>query len=181
MTSHPVRAFIALGSNLSDPQAQVAHAFTELDALPDTRLIAHSSLYRSAPWGYADQPDFINAAAEIETRLGARRLLEMLLEIEHRCGRVREFLNAPRVLDLDLLLYNGLIHHEHGLTLPHPRMHERAFVLLPLTEIAPGCVIPGHGRAEECLARCSAQELERLPQSGTAPSLFAAACLQAAG
>jgi 2-amino-4-hydroxy-6-hydroxymethyldihydropteridine diphosphokinase len=164
MPTRPIRAFVALGSNLSDPEAQVNQAFNELDALPATRLIAHSSLYRSAPWGYSEQPDFINAVAEIETRLEPRRLLEMLLDIEHRFGRVREFLNAPRVLDLDLLLYNGLIHHEHGLTLPHPRMHERAFVLLPLTEIAPGCVIPGHGRATDHLAACAGQELQRLPQ-----------------
>jgi 2-amino-4-hydroxy-6-hydroxymethyldihydropteridine diphosphokinase len=165
MHSHSIRAFIALGSNLSNPEAQVAHAFGELDALPGTQLVKCSSLYRSAPWGYSDQPDFINAVAEIETHLEPRRLLEMLLDIEHRFGRVREFLNAPRVLDLDLLLYNGLIHHEHGLTLPHPRMHERAFVLLPLTEIAPECLIPGQGRAVDHLAACAGQQLERLPQT----------------
>lgn len=177
MHTHPVRAFVALGSNLDDPAAQVSHAFGELGALPGTRLIAHSSLYRSAPWGYADQPDFINAVAEIETRLDPRQLLEMLLEIEHRRGRVREFLNAPRVLDLDLLMYNGLIHHEHGLTLPHPRMHERAFVLQPLTEIAPDCVIPGLGRAADHLAACAGQALERQPQSRApaAPRLQASA------
>jgi len=168
----PVRAFVALGSNLSDPETQVNRAFNELDALPSTRLIAHSSLYRSAPWGYSDQPDFINAVAEIETRLEPRQLLEMLLDIEHRFGRVREFLNAPRVLDLDLLLYNGLIHHEHGLTLPHPRMHERAFVLLPLTEIAPGCIIPGHGRAADYLAACAGQELQRLPQTRSSAAIL---------
>lgn len=162
---HSVRAFVALGSNLSDPEHQVGMAFEELDTLPSTRLIAQSSLYRSAPWGYSDQPDFVNAVAEIETRLEPRHLLEMLLDIEHRFGRVREFLNAPRVLDLDLLLYNGLIHHEHGLTLPHPRMHERAFVLLPLTEIAPDCIIPGHGQAINHLAACVGQELQRLPHT----------------
>jgi 2-amino-4-hydroxy-6-hydroxymethyldihydropteridine diphosphokinase len=180
MISRPIRAFIALGSNLADPADQVSHAFGELDALPGTRLIARSSLYRSAPWGYSDQPDFINAVAEIETLLAPRILLEMLLDIEHQRGRVREFLNAPRVLDLDLLLYDGLIHHEHGLTLPHPRMHERAFVLMPLTEIAPGCVIPGHGTALECLASCTGQALERLPQS-QASTASSALQLQAAG
>ncbi len=176
----PIRAFIALGSNLDDPAAQVGHAFGELDVLPETRLVSHSSLYRSAPWGYSDQPDFVNAVAEIETRLAPRALLEMLLDIEHRRGRVREFLNAPRVLDLDLLLYDGLIHHEHGLTLPHPRMHERAFVLMPLTEIAPGCVIPGQGSALECLVQCSGQTLERLPESQPRPAL-PAQLLRAAG
>ncbi|MDP1898653.1 MAG: 2-amino-4-hydroxy-6-hydroxymethyldihydropteridine diphosphokinase [Sulfurimicrobium sp.] len=180
MPTRPIRAFIALGSNLDDPAAQVSHAFSELDALPETSLAAHSSLYRSAPWGYSDQPDFVNAVAEIETRLEPRILLEMLLDIEHRRGRVREFLNAPRVLDLDLLLYDGLIHHEHGLTLPHPRMHERAFVLMPLTEIAPACAIPGHGTALECLAQCGGQAPERLPeiQPRSTPS---APLLQAAG
>lgn len=177
MPNNPIRAFVALGSNLSDPEAQVNRAFNELDKLPSTRLIAHSSLYRSAPWGYSDQPDFINAVAEIETHLAPRQLLEMLLDIEHRFGRVREFLNAPRVLDLDLLLYNGLIHHEHGLTLPHPRMHERAFVLLPLTEIAPDCVIPGHGRAADHLAACAGQDLQRLPNTRSS----AGTLLQAAG
>lgn len=165
MPSSLIRAFIALGSNLDEPVVQVSHAFGELAALPGTRLIAHSSLYRSAPWGYSDQPDFINAVAEIETRLEPRILLEMLLDIEHQRGRIREFLNAPRVLDLDLLLYDGLVFHEHGLTLPHPRMHERAFVLMPLTEIAPDCIIPGHGSALACLDRCADQSLERLPQS----------------
>lgn len=172
----PIRAFVALGSNLSDPAIQVEQAFGELDKLPATRLIRQSSLYRSAPWGYADQPDFINAVAEIETHLAPRQLLEMLLDIEHRFGREREFLNAPRVLDLDLLLYNGLIHHEHGLTLPHPRMHERAFVLRPLTEIAPECIIPGHGRASDHLAACAGQELQRLlPNRAGAETLLQAA------
>lgn len=180
MLSCPVRSFIALGSNLDDPAAQVSHAFGELNKLPDTRLIAHSSLYRSAPWGYSDQPDFINAVAEIETRLAPRILLEMLLEIEHQRGRVREFLNAPRVLDLDLLLYDGLIHHEHGLTLPHPRMHERAFVLLPLTEIAPSCIIPGHGASLDCLAQCAGPLPERVMTSQPRPAPSALQ-LQAAG
>lgn len=181
MHSHSIRAFIALGSNLSNPEAQITHAFSELDALPGTRLIKHSSLYRSAPWGYSDQPDFVNAVAEIESRLEPRRLLEMLLDIENQRGRVREFLNAPRVLDLDLLLYDGLIHHEHGLTLPHPRMHERAFVLLPLTEIAPDCVIPGQGRAADFLPACSGQKLARIAHNHAAFISPSPACLLAAG
>jgi 2-amino-4-hydroxy-6-hydroxymethyldihydropteridine diphosphokinase len=158
----PHRAFIALGSNLSDPATQVRRAFGALGALPESRLVAHSSLYRTAPVGYADQPDFINAVALIETRLSARDLLQALLDIEHRFGRVREFRNAPRILDLDLLIYDDLIHHEHGLTVPHPRMHERAFVLAPLVEIAPDCIIPGQGLARDWLTRCMDQGVQRV-------------------
>lgn len=160
--SHFIRAFVALGSNLDDPARQVKEAFGELDNLHETRLLSRSSLYSSAPWGYQNQPDFVNAVAQIDTRLTPRQLLENLLEIEHRRGRVREFPNSPRVLDLDLLIYDGLIYHEHGLTLPHPRMHERAFVLLPLLEIDPECRIPGLGKAADYLASCAGQSLHRL-------------------
>jgi 2-amino-4-hydroxy-6-hydroxymethyldihydropteridine diphosphokinase len=158
----PHRAFIALGSNLADPALQVRRAFDALGAVPDSRLVAHSSLYRTAPVGYADQPDFINAVALIETGLPPRELLQALLDIEHAFGRVREFRNAPRVLDLDLLIYDDLIHHEHGLTVPHPRMHERAFVLAPLVEIVPDCIIPGRGPARDWLARCLDQGVRRI-------------------
>jgi 2-amino-4-hydroxy-6-hydroxymethyldihydropteridine diphosphokinase len=156
------RAFIGLGSNLSDPGAQILKACAELGNLSQTRLLSCSSLYRSAPVGYADQPDFINAVAEIETGLEPLQLLQALLDLEHRHGRVREFRNAPRILDLDILLYGDLTCHEHGLTLPHPRMHERAFVLQPLQEIAPECIIAGQGRVGECLERCVDQRVERL-------------------
>ena len=147
----PETAFIALGSNLKNPAAQVRAGFVALATLPATKLTAQSSLYRSAPIGYADQPDFINAVAAIETTLAPRALLDALLAIERSHGRVRDFLNAPRTLDLDVLLYGDLQLHEHGLTIPHPRMHERAFVLLPLAEIAPQCVIPGRGAVTELL------------------------------
>ena len=156
------RAFIGLGSNLADPRGQIMKAFSELGKLPRTRLLARSSLYRSAPVGYAEQPDFINAVAEIETGLAPHELLAALLDMEHRHGRVREFRNAPRILDLDILLYNDLACHEHGLTLPHPRMHERAFVLRPLHEIAPSCIIGAYGQVGECLERCIGQQVERL-------------------
>ena len=156
------RAFIGLGSNLADPGAQILKAFDELGKLPQTRLLSRSSLYRSAPVGYAEQPDFINAVAEIETSLAPNQLLDALLDMEHRHGRVREFRNAPRILDLDILLYGDLVFHEHGLTLPHPRMHERAFVLRPLHEIAPSCIIGSHGGVVECLERCTDQRVERV-------------------
>ena len=155
-------AFVGLGSNLAEPLLQVAHAIAALNQLPHTRVMKRSSMYRSAPVGYLDQPDFINAVVQVETGLTPRGLLEALLALELECGRTREFLNAPRTLDLDVLMYDDLIHHEHGLTLPHPQMHLRAFVLQPLLEIAPDCVIPGVGRADEASQRCAAQSLERL-------------------
>jgi 2-amino-4-hydroxy-6-hydroxymethyldihydropteridine diphosphokinase len=156
------KAFIGLGSNLSDPVAQVSQALDALSALPKTRLLRKSSLYRSAPVGYLDQPDFINAVAQVETGLAPHALLDALLELEQECGRTREFRNAPRTLDLDVLLYDDLVHHEHGLTIPHPQMHLRAFVLQPLLEIAPDCVIPGVGAAAEAARHCEGQTLERI-------------------
>ncbi len=155
-------AYIGLGSNLVEPVAQVNHALAVLDALPQTRLLKHSSLYRSAPVGYLDQPDFINAVAQIETGLAPLALLEALLALELECGRTREFKDAPRTLDLDVLLYDDLQHHEHGLTVPHPQMHKRAFVLLPLLEISPDCIIPGVGAAADAMRACTGQDLERL-------------------
>ncbi len=154
-------AFIGLGSNLEDPVLQVRRAFGELALLSASRLLQCSSLYRSEPLGQLDQPDFINAVAQIETMLAPNDLLDALLAIEQRHGRVRTSLNASRTLDLDVLLYGDLQYHEHSLILPHPRMHQRAFVLQPLLEIAPDCLVPGHGAAAELLAECTGQRLER--------------------
>ena len=155
-------AFIALGSNLDDPAAQVNSAMTALEALPLTRVLKCSSLYRSAPVGYLDQPDFINAVVQVETGLAPHALLDAMLALEQARGRTREFANAPRTLDLDLLLYDDRVLHEHGLTLPHPQMHRRAFVLQPLLEIAPECVIPCVGSAADAAKRCIDQQLEKL-------------------
>lgn len=155
-------AFVALGSNLDDPESKVREAIAALAALPQTRLLAASSLYRSAPVGHADQPDFVNAVAQLATVVAPQDLLAALLAIEHDFGRERTFRNAPRTLDLDLLLYGELCINEPGLTVPHPRMQQRAFVLAPLLEIAPGCVIPGIGPAADWLARCTDQALVRL-------------------
>lgn len=155
-------AFIGLGSNLSGPRRQILQALQALSGLPHTQVLAHSSLYSSAPVDYLEQPDFINAVAQLKTSLSPRALLDALLELEHLGGRTREFRNAPRTLDLDVLLYDDLRHHEHGLTIPHPQMHLRAFVLLPLLEIAPDCVIPGVGAATEALRLCTDQKLERI-------------------
>ena len=155
-------AFVGLGSNLDDPRNQILRALQALDGLSHTRVLARSSLYRSAPVGFLEQPDFINAVVQLETALSPRALLDALLGLEHECGRTREFRNAPRKLDLDVLLYDDLCFHEHGLTIPHPQMHLRAFVLRPLLEIAPGCTIPGIGKAEEALQGCGQQQLESI-------------------
>ena len=132
-----VRAAIALGSNLEDPEAQVRRGFDDIAALPATRLVARSSLHRTVPVGYAGQPDFINACALVETSLAPRALLEALLAIEQRHGRVRTIRNGPRTLDLDLILYGDRRIDEPGLTVPHPRAREREFVLKPLLEVWP--------------------------------------------
>jgi 2-amino-4-hydroxy-6-hydroxymethyldihydropteridine diphosphokinase len=138
-------AFIAIGSNLSTPASQVIRAFQAIEKLPKTKLVKQSSLYKTAPVGYDNQPDFINAVAEVDTALAPQELMSELLLIEQTFGRERPFPNAPRILDLDLLLYDDLVLHTEMLTLPHPRMHTRAFVLLPLAEIAPDLNIPQHG------------------------------------
>jgi len=157
------RAYIALGSNLADPVTQLGVAFDELGRLPQTRFVARSSLWRSAPVGYLDQPDFVNAVAEVETALEAETLLAHLLDIERRHGRVREFQNAPRTLDLDIALYGDDRIDTPILTVPHPRMQERAFVLLPLNELAPDIVIPGHGALRDLLPGVAGQRLEVMP------------------
>ena len=139
-------AYVGIGSNLDDPRAQVMLAFDELDRLPHTRVVKKSSLYRSAPVGYTAQPEFVNAVAQLETGLPAERLLAGLQEIEAGHGRTRSFANAPRTLDLDVLLFGNLEIKTETLRIPHPRMHERAFVLEPLLEIAP--------HLEQRFARC---------------------------
>ena len=156
------RAFVALGSNLEDPQQQVLRALAELDGLPGTRVTAKSALYRTAPVGYDNQPDFINAAAEVSTTLEPLALLRALLALETAHGRERPFPNAPRVLDLDLLLYDDLELHDPELTLPHPRLHERGFVLFPLADIAPELHVPGKGKVRDLLLVLPDQGVERM-------------------
>ncbi len=153
----PVLAHVGLGSNLDGPIRQVELAIDQIATLPSTRLLRRSRLYRTPPWGMRDQPDFINAVAEIETTLAPRDLLRHLLAIERHGGRVRDGARwGPRVIDLDLLLYGGRTLHESGLELPHPRMHERSFVLVPLAELDAGLEIPGHGFAGELVAALGA-------------------------
>ncbi len=135
-------ALIALGSNLQQPQVQVAKAIQVLSQTPGLSLVKASSLYATAPVGYDNQPDFINAVIQVSTEIPAPELMQLLLDIEQTFGRERPFPNAPRILDLDLLDYAGLRMETAHLTLPHPRMHERGFVILPLAEIVPDFMLP---------------------------------------
>ena len=155
-------AAIALGANLGDAAASVRDAMQALAALPDTRWLAGSPLYRTAPVGYADQPDFVNAVALVETGLTPQELLAALQKLEEQGGRVRSFRNAPRTLDLDLLVYGEVEMDTTELTLPHPRMHERTFVLMPLADVAPDLLIPGCGRVADCLVGLPANGIEKL-------------------
>jgi 2-amino-4-hydroxy-6-hydroxymethyldihydropteridine diphosphokinase len=156
------RAFVGLGANLGDPAGQLAAALAAIGRVPHTRIVRASSFYRTAPIGYEAQPDFVNAVAEVETALGPPDLLQALQAIESDAGRARSFGNAPRTLDLDLLLYEGSTIDAPALQVPHPRMHERAFVLAPLVEIAPDIEIPGRGAASALLARLTDQRVARL-------------------
>lgn len=161
-----VRCFVALGANLGDPVATIRAALAALRELPQAKLVAASSLYRTAPVGLTHQPDFINAVVEMNAVLPAPTFLAQLFAIEARFGRQRDFAtpvpNAPRTLDLDLLLYGDMKSDDAQLILPHPRMHQRAFVLAPLAEIAPQLVIPGLGAVSDLLAQCADQRIERL-------------------
>jgi 2-amino-4-hydroxy-6-hydroxymethyldihydropteridine diphosphokinase len=153
--SSAVLAHVALGANLGDARATVSDAITALDRLPQTRLLRASGLYRSAPWE-ASGPDFINAVAAVETGLDAHELLRALQALELQAGRERPYRNAPRTLDLDLLLYGDAVIDTPDLSVPHPRLRERAFVLLPLAEIAPALVTASE------LQAVAGQAIERL-------------------
>jgi 2-amino-4-hydroxy-6-hydroxymethyldihydropteridine diphosphokinase len=162
MAGASVRAFVGVGANLGDAAQTVRDALQELGRLPQTALQVCSSLYRSAPVEAAG-PDFINAVAELRTTLPASALLRELQAIEQRHGRVRSVRNAPRTLDLDLLLYGQDVLSGADLTVPHPRLHLRAFVLLPLHEIAPSLEVPGLGALEPWLAKAAGQAIARIP------------------
>jgi 2-amino-4-hydroxy-6-hydroxymethyldihydropteridine diphosphokinase len=159
-----VDAWIGLGSNLNDPVQQVKTALAELGGLVDCSLCAVSSLYRSPPMGPADQPDYVNAVARLRTRLPAAALLDALQGIEARHGRRRGRRWGERTLDLDLLVYGREVIDTRRLTVPHPGIAERNFVLYPLAELAPGLVIPGLGAIEELLRCCPDTGLSRIEQ-----------------
>lgn len=154
-------AYIGIGANLGDAAANVAHAFDALAALSDTRLVTRSDLYRSTPID-ADGDDYINAVACIETRLAPTALLAALLAIERLQGRARSYRNAPRPLDLDILLFGALQLQTAALTIPHPRITQRAFVLIPLLQIAPAIMIPGMGAAQGFVQAVAGQAIVRV-------------------
>lgn len=161
------QAFVALGSNLQNPIAQVENALIALTHLPKTQLVQKSSLYQTAPIDCIDDPqnpvpDFINAVAELQTELSPQDLLAALHNIEDNAGRERPYINAPRVLDCDLLVYENMVIDSPKLTLPHPRMHTRGFVLLPLFEIAPQLSIPIHGKIAELITPNLSKDIKKL-------------------
>ena len=146
------RAYVGLGANLGDRERTIARALDLLRAAAGVRVAAVSSLRETEPVGYADQPPFLNGAAALDTELGPRALLELLLGIERTLGRVREGPRfGPRTIDLDVLLYGDEAVDEPGLTVPHPRLHERRFALEPLAELDPGLVVPGRGAVSALL------------------------------
>jgi len=148
------RAYVALGANLGDREATIRAALAELDAAEGVEVVAVSSLADTDPVGYLDQPRFLNGAAALDTSLGPQALLDLLLAVERRLGRVREDVPAqgPRTLDLDLVLYENAEIEEPGMTIPHPRLHERRFVLEPLAELDPSLEVPGKGKIQTLLA-----------------------------
>ena len=163
------RAFIALGSNLDDPRTRIDAAFRALAQLPATRLAKRSPIYRNRAVGPRRQPDFVNAVAELVTGLGPYVLLDAIQEIERSQGRERNAERwAPRVIDLDILLCGDHQMRDDRLTLPHPEMHRRRFVLQPLSDIAPDLEIPGHGPLRDLLQRAPAHELTKIASSEAA-------------
>ena len=162
--SATVEAYVGLGANMGDAAASVDAAIGRLDRYPGVRVLARSSLYRTPAWGVTDQPDFVNAVARVQTTLDPRQLLDALLSIERDAGRDRSRAHrwGPRELDLDLLLYGDERIDMPGLHVPHPHMHERAFVLVPLAEIAPSLLVPGHGEAGRLAARVGGADIEAL-------------------
>ncbi len=157
-----VAAYIGFGSNLDNPADQVSRAIAELAELPETDFDSHSSLYQSRPMGGLDQPDYVNAVARVNTMLSPEKLLTELQAVETAHGRVRDEHWGARTLDLDLLLYGSTIIDTPDLKVPHPGMHERAFVLYPLYEIAPDLEIPGRGAISDLMKDYSADLLKRI-------------------
>lgn len=161
-----VSACVGLGSNLDGPERRIHEAFAVIRRLPDIRVLRRSRLYRTAPWGVAAQPPFVNAVVEVETSLAPHALLDALLSVERSQGRRRDGVRwGPRTIDLDLLTYGDRRIDEPGLTVPHPYLAERAFVLVPLADIDPDRVIPGVGIVRDLLARVDAGACEVIDET----------------
>jgi len=154
-----VKVYIGLGSNLNDPESQLKKAIISLEMVPSTTVVRTSSFYKSKPVGPQDQPDYINAVVELDTELSAQVLMDYLQGIENEQGRVREQKWGPRTLDLDILLYGDEIIQGDHLEIPHVEMHKRGFVLVPLDEISPDCVIPGVGSVQTLLQQVNTDDL----------------------
>jgi 2-amino-4-hydroxy-6-hydroxymethyldihydropteridine diphosphokinase len=164
MSSESRRVFIGLGGNMGDVATTLTEALFALDEIPQTTLRRQSSNYRTPAWGNTDQADFVNCVAELQTRLSPSILLEKCLEIEERFGRIRQQEERwqPRTLDLDILLFGDDIINEAHLHIPHPHMHERAFVLVPLAELVNELEIPGQGSLKDCLAKLDISDIKIL-------------------
>ncbi|MEO6172921.1 MAG: 2-amino-4-hydroxy-6-hydroxymethyldihydropteridine diphosphokinase [Arenimonas sp.] len=164
MTNDPKRVFIGLGGNTGEVEETLMEALFAVDAIAQTTLRRHSKMYRTPAWGNTEQPDFLNCVAELQTRLTPIVLLTKLLEIEACFGRVRSEDERwqPRSLDLDILLFGDDIVEEVDLRIPHPHMHDRAFVLVPLAELANELEIPGQGSVKDCLAKLDTSDIQIL-------------------
>ncbi len=154
-----IKVYIGLGSNLDDPQTQLKEAIISLEMIPSSSVVKTSSFYKSKPVGPQDQPDYINAVVELDTELSAQVLMDYLQGIENKQGRVRKQKWGPRTLDLDILLYGDEIIQGDSLEIPHVEMHKRGFVLLPLDEISPDCIIPGVGSVQTLLKKMNTDDL----------------------
>lgn len=160
-------AYVGLGANLGERRTTIERAVGLLDGVPGVSVARVSTLRDTEPWGPVEQPSFLNGVAELETRLDPRSLLDVLLDVETRLGRVRDERWGPRAIDLDLLVLGDVVIDEPGLTLPHPRLHERRFVLEPLAELAPDLVVPGRGRVAELLAALPPDERGSAARGGS--------------
>ena len=154
--------FIALGSNLGNPKEMVKNGILSIKNIGGVRILSESSLYETPPVGILNQPNFINAVVKIDSNLSPYELLNKLLKIENTAGRIRVNKNGPRTLDLDILLFDNLILNEKKLTIPHPRMHERLFVLMPLKDIDEAIVIPNHGAIIDIINKLVPENIIRI-------------------
>jgi 2-amino-4-hydroxy-6-hydroxymethyldihydropteridine diphosphokinase len=154
--------FIALGSNLENPKEQVKNGILSIKKINGIKILSESNLYETPPVGILDQPNFVNAVIKIHSNLNPYKLLDKLLKIENIAGRIRVGKNGPRILDLDILLFNDLILNGKNLTIPHPRMHERLFVLMPLKDIDENIVIPNHGTIKHIINKLAPENINRI-------------------